>query len=638
MDDMAWDLRNRDPETAYAIAKEMLPLADALGDLEMQARAWNHFGLYFQNKGDFEQAVQHYQKGLELRFQTGNPLRIASSLNNLGIQQRLMGRYKDALSYFLGAQKILDNRWLWKFLGDEGRKDLARVKNNIGVCYKYFGRFEDAQNYFSDAARIWEGLEDFNGIAESYLNQAGLNETVQHYDFALHQYEMAKTIAIDNGSLKIEAKSCLGIGNIFLRRGIPDSAFARYGRSLQLAEAVKDLPLQAIALRNQSLAQYDLGDQAGADTTLQKALSMYEKSKMEKDIALAHYEVAKRALAGGNDSLAIHYLVKSLEIIYSLKIESLAYPVLESLNRAYEASGDSEKAFVVSGLIKQLLESYPNRYRKEKLVNEELNNELQIQELRSRISTLLFFVVAAVLGLVILSLVLRQKSHRIERQKQEYDELFRKQQELVTESLLRGHQEERDRLSEQLHDDLGGTLSMIVNHFKGLEKDHLQFSDPQFKIVLAQLEEAVKKVRQISQDLSSQVLSRYGLVSHVETMAELCRTSGKLEIDFIHHDIGNRINTELLYDIYRLINESVTNTVKHARASKISVQLICKDSELTLMVEDDGIGFDITKLAGRSRKSLGMENLKALTVKNKGELSIDSSPGNGTTIIVNIPL
>ena len=88
--------------------------------------------------------------------------------------------------------------------------------------------------------------------------------------------------------------------------------------------------------------------------------------------------------------------------------------------------------------------------------------------------------------------------------------------------------------------------------------------------------------------------------------------------------------------VYRIVQELIGNTLKHAKASEISIQLNEYDDSVNLMVEDDGVGFDPLKL--RKEAGIGLENLKARVAKLGGTLNIDSGKGAGTTISIDIPI
>jgi signal transduction histidine kinase len=117
--------------------------------------------------------------------------------------------------------------------------------------------------------------------------------------------------------------------------------------------------------------------------------------------------------------------------------------------------------------------------------------------------------------------------------------------------------------------------------------------------------------------------------------AERISLSSTLKINCDIHLLNERLNSTLESIIYRLIQEMTTNIIKHAKATNVTLQLIEHDNELTVLVEDDGVGFD-TEQVGEN--GIGLQNLKTRVAFLKGAIHFDSSIGKGTTITIDVPL
>ena len=109
-----------------------------------------------------------------------------------------------------------------------------------------------------------------------------------------------------------------------------------------------------------------------------------------------------------------------------------------------------------------------------------------------------------------------------------------------------------------------------------------------------------------------------------------------LQINFTTHGLENRIEENTEMSIYRIVLELINNIVKHAAAKKVTLQLIKYPTYINLVVEDNGVGFNFEKIM-KEKKGIGMGNIFSRVDYLKGTVEIDSLPGKGTTVIIEIP-
>jgi two-component system, NarL family, sensor kinase len=113
--------------------------------------------------------------------------------------------------------------------------------------------------------------------------------------------------------------------------------------------------------------------------------------------------------------------------------------------------------------------------------------------------------------------------------------------------------------------------------------------------------------------------------------------TGQLNIEVL--DFGfddNRLEYAIEINLYRIIQELISNILKHSKASEVSIQLLKKVARLNIVVEDNGIGFDIDQI--KNKKGMGLKNIESRVDSLKGEFNIDSGKGAGTTITIEIPV
>ena len=158
----------------------------------------------------------------------------------------------------------------------------------------------------------------------------------------------------------------------------------------------------------------------------------------------------------------------------------------------------------------------------------------------------------------------------------------------------------------------------------------------QIKNISHLVDESIKDVRTISHNLLPSMFERASLEEAMHQFVDMINAGGKLDVDLQMADLPEKINKGLSITIYRVVQEAMNNIIKHAQATKVTIQLIRYDKELTLMIEDNGVGFD------NSQKNIldgiGLKNIYSRIAYWKGKVSIDSHIGSGTTIYVQVPL
>ena len=224
--------------------------------------------------------------------------------------------------------------------------------------------------------------------------------------------------------------------------------------------------------------------------------------------------------------------------------------------------------------------------------------------------------------------------------KQRIDELLKQQEIASLQGVLEGQEQERKRVAIDLHDRLGGILSMVKLHFSAVEEKLPEDNPEKKKFLTASelLDLAAGEVRNISHNLLSGVLAKFGLLPALKDLTDRINESGGIKLNLLFHNVENALNGEQELQVYRIIQELISNILKHSQAKEATIQLIRNDEEkmVNLVVEDDGKGFDPSKpsLSG----GIGLSNLKARVSKLNGQFHIDSGKGAGTSISINIPI
>ncbi|MBM4050849.1 MAG: HAMP domain-containing protein, partial [Planctomycetes bacterium] len=208
----------------------------------------------------------------------------------------------------------------------------------------------------------------------------------------------------------------------------------------------------------------------------------------------------------------------------------------------------------------------------------------------------------------------------------------------LLDRIVQAQEEERKRISHELHDQFGQSLTAIILA--------LQTSCPQSKTcqqpcrtIETKIRELVDEVHRMSWGLRPSILDDYGLDSALKRYVEEVATHSGLEIDYQYSCPPGlpRLPGRVEVTLFRVAQEALTNVVRHAQATRASVVVLRQHSHVTLLIEDNGKGFDPVAAQGGSHEPLGLIGMRERTALLGGTCTVESAPGSGTTIRVGIP-
>ena len=224
-----------------------------------------------------------------------------------------------------------------------------------------------------------------------------------------------------------------------------------------------------------------------------------------------------------------------------------------------------------------------------------------------------------------------------------YEELARKEglRRQLLARLITAQEEERKRIARELHDQMGQSLTSLIMTLRILSETECS---PEAQGYIRELRETVgrilEEIRELALELRPSVLDDLGLLPAIRHYLKELRDKYRLFVDF--HALGldgHRLAPETETALYRIVQEALTNIVRHAQAQNVSVLLDLQADCLKLIVEDDGVGFDVsgTMDIGPDQRNLGLYGMRERVALLGGTLTIESTPGAGTTVYVTIP-
>ena len=330
--------------------------------------------------------------------------------------------------------------------------------------------------------------------------------------------------------------------------------------------------------------------------------------------------------------------------------------IKENLSRLYEKTGNYKLAYfnireynVLSDSLnkeehREGIANIKEQYDNEKLRadNSEKQKQILIEqaEKEKNKSIALLLGVFLLFGTILFLLI--QKNTKRKQLLAEQDKALEKQkvatllkdQEINSiNAMIEGQEKERQRIANDLHDDLGGLMATVKLQFNVLKE---QQTPELFNTTNSLLDEAYNKVRSIAHAKNSGVIAKQGLLKAVKNMAHNISSASTIDIEVTDYGLESRLENSLELTIFRIIQELTTNIIKHAEASQATISLTNHEDSLNIMIEDNGKGFNTNKVVHNN--GMGLHSIEKRVEHLEGELKIESQPNQGTTIIIDIPL
>ncbi|WP_298416843.1 sensor histidine kinase [uncultured Kordia sp.] len=592
---------------AEAIILEALDVELKIEHIYGIGRAQNQLGRIYTLQNNIEKGISYYLKALEhFKSLELQPL-VASINNNIGVLHDRSENYKKAIAYYFEVLKIR------RELGD--KQLTAYTLSNIGGLYIELEMYSSALEYLNESKLILEKTDQVYELSNVYANLGMAYFKMNK--LALSSEYNKKSILL-NEKLGFEKKNVPiynTMGALFYINNELDEALSYYQKSLSIIKKYK--------LNDYTSEIYcNLGNVEFKKNLYQKAIDYYLKS-----LDFAEQSNNKNTQLEANINLALSY-TRLKKYDKALKFNSKYIQLKDSMFTK------TKNAIVMKASLEEE-QMELNALAKDKIITQK---ELDNSKIKNYALSIGLFLLILLLMAIIRGSKQKRKADLAIIEKQKVSELLKNQEMKSINAMIEGQEGERQRIARDLHDRLGSILSMVKIHFKSVEEniETLKISNiKQYEKANQLLDNACDEVRKISHDMASGVLTKFGLVAALEDLKETLEETNQVEVEFIAHGLDNRLDNDVEITIYRIIQELISNTLKYAKAKNITIQLISREDNLNVSVEDDGIGFD-TK--DERNRGIGLINVASRVESLEGELHVDSMIGKGTSISIDIPI
>lgn len=526
----------------------------------------------------------------------------------------------------------------------------ARNHINVGKLFKNLGQFDSAVVNMLAGIKIAEKEDDFKNKAMGYNSLGVIYKTNSDWANALKYYRLSYIECANNGFANGTAMTLNNIGTIHDAMENQDSAIFYYQKAMKIAEDNDLIGAQAVSNNNLGEVLSKQGKDAEALPYYYKTLACDSITNNKMGMCYTLFNICTSLKVIGDIKGAFDVLESVNEIRKELKSKQIDILYYNQEANLYEEVGDFEKAYRSFQTFKSLNDSVYNseksaqiaemqtKYETEKkeLEIQNLSQQNQIQELAiQRKNGLILGGVAVVFLLLILTYFFVSQLRA--KQKQRMAEAVLIERDKGIAAMFKGIEEERKRIAQDLHDGVGQQLSglkLSMSHLQSTVVKEGSKENEAFQLLVSKLDNTCKEVREISHQMMPKALIENGVLSAIEDMLENTLVGTGVNYNLEHYQLKERLPENIELTLFRICQELINNTLKHAKATEIVVQLIKSKKNVVLIVEDNGQGFD----QKQSSDGIGLLNLTSRLNTINGEVSYESSPGSGTSATVRIPL
>ena len=523
------------------------------------------------------------------------------------------------------------------------------LSNSLAGTIKYIqGDFENSYKYYFEALRTDEEIGNKASLGRDYHNIGMALSNAGKDSMALSFYFKSIGISLEQSDRERLVKSFNSLGISYMNLHLYDSAVIYMEKAADLANKIGK-PLIVGSIKH-NLAMYFLrnGNTGKALKLLQESLEANRSLRNERGIATNFLYMAQCMNSSGNTKSGLSYLDSALSL--GLKggfkdIVSQSYLDLSSMHEKrseYQQALDNLKSRtaveeeIFNAEASRQITDMQTKYDTEKKVaeNQLLTKENAVKDLEiSQQKVQKYVLIGSVLVTLLLSVLIYNR-YKLKQQKILSEELL-KQEKLRLKTMVIAQETERKRIAGELHDGIGQMLSAVKLNVAALAGNQKEEFDIQYKNALGLIDDSCVELRNISHAMMPGLLVKSGLIPALKDLADKINNSSFLKI-FIESDgMENRPHQNIEIQVYRIIQELLNNIMKYADAKEVHIQLNKSDSGLTFMMEDDGKGFDKNIL--KTSSGNGWNNINSRLEILNASLEIDSQPGRGTVVFVEVP-
>ncbi len=599
----AFNILYSDPDSARAIARDGLEHYKDTIDESETIFLTSIIGMSYLFQSDYSQALKKFYETLQMATLSELESETAHAYGNIGITYLAIENSKVALDYLLRAQNA------YVLLDDTVNH--ASAHNNIATVYLKINDLEKVDYHLSKAQKGFSSQGHTIGLS-SVTTQRG-------------RYHMLSNE--------------------------PDSAIYYFNRSIEMGIETNNSFNLTLFYQNKALLYFDIEKYEKAISYFHKADSTSSSIRYMHGLSSSRLGLSRTYLKLNQLDSAVYYVSKAKDIALAIDNKKLEYEANDVLANIHYQEGKFLKAFEYSRRSqkqKDSLMEVAQLYQVYNLEIDQLNREKEIQQMKiqeqeldlvKRRNALTLSVVVGGVIIIILSFLYLLYVNKIKQRQRNrlYEDKLRHSAEL-TKAVLEAEVHERKRIAFELHDGIGPMLSITkMNVTNILEDDSLsrQRQRDLLSKTVSNLDDTLYEMKYISQNLAPMVLLEKGFEAAIKDLVTRIKHLKKYDVQHNINGLNGSLEPFIQHALYRTIQEVVNNIIKHAAATEINLEILQSKHDITVMIEDNGVGFDIKE---NSSEGLGLQNAESRILGLNGSFFVDSMIGRGTIITIILPL
>lgn len=602
----------------------------------LKSKHFSKISYYYALIGDSLQFRRSNKLALTLSKKTKDSNALANNHWDLAFFLEDNAKEDSAYYHYSQAEKI------FRSLKDD--YSTARVLYNLARVQSNIKDYTASEITTIEAIELFKPLDKFYQLFLCYNNLGSVTNALNEYDKALEYYNKA-LFYLDKSKIdksnKLRNAALNNMGMVFQAKGENKKALENFKKVINADSLYfKDTELYARALSNYAQSKIQLSDTTEVLASFEKSLKIKDSINDTRGLAITNYEIAEYYLDRKDTAKALTYAQTAKRIseqtsnnrrlLESLELMAKVDPKNSSkYTREYIKLNDS--------LIREE-RSTRNKFTRIRFETDEFieQNELltRQRQLWIGIATTLFILAAFILTTI---------DQRRKNQKLRFEQAQQKANQEIFNLLLaqnkkveEGKQLEKKRISEELHDGILGQMLGIRLILSGLNNKTDSDSVLKRSELLKKLQGLEEEIRTISHELNRASQEKiHNFIISIEELVKTIQDSSKMKCHFKYDQKidWDQLKGDIKINIYRIVQESLQNCIKHAKATKVDLLFESENEHVRIIVLDNGVGFDKKK----GKRGIGLKNINSRLEKLNGTYDIQSKIGQGTKVIVTIP-
>lgn len=504
-------------------------------------------------------------------------------INFLGILTERENRPQEAIALYVEGLYLAESYKLGHYAGT--------FRNNLGLMKLYVGQFDEALIDFEKGLQISKKEKEKNLMSHIQINIGLVNLIKDSTKTALRLFNEVISHSRKNNHPRELASIFVNIGSAFSMTGRPEMALPYMDSAITVLEEHK----MYFELTKAYLGKTDVLVRLKKPTEARKPL-----------LRVSELTDITGNIEDKSSGFLMLYEIEKLEKDYKAALENY---------EKYKTLKDSANEMLNSKVVQSLQLKY-NVQKKEIELEKERSKSLVLEKKNQdeRFIRYLTIFISAIALILILGLVWVLYSRKV-----------REKQELFSQQLIEKIEEDRSRISMDLHDDIGQSLSMLKSKMSSVKTE----SGRDEKILESELSRVIEQTREISRSLYPSYLEKIGLVRSVASLSENIQSSTGIECSFDITDKVESLPLNVKTHLYRILQECTNNTIKHSGATALKVSVTEKNGEFTMIYQDNGSGF-----SGKQQKGLGILSMKERAKIINGTVSFDDKGNKSFKLVL----